>query len=59
MISPDMQVDSARCPHCETMIDGDEVEKLPVGGSKIAPMGMGKSSSDVLYVCPSCHTILG
>ena len=54
-----MQVDSARCPHCETMIDGDEVEKLPVGGSKIAPMGMGKSNSDVLYVCPSCHTILG
>ncbi|MCU4718404.1 hypothetical protein [Halapricum hydrolyticum] len=53
-----MTVDRATCPHCESSISGDELEKLEVSSDRIAPMGAGKRS-DTLYVCPSCNTILG
>ncbi|QSG15079.1 hypothetical protein [Halapricum desulfuricans] len=52
-----MTVDRATCPHCGSLISADELEKLEVDSGGIAPMGAGKSS-DTLYVCPSCNTIL-
>lgn len=54
-----MEVESAKCPHCETLLDGEDIAELEVGDSRIAPMGLGKEAGDTLYVCPSCNTILG
>ena len=54
-----MTVESAKCPHCEYLMQGDELDELEVETTDIAPMGLGKSDPDVLYVCPSCNTILG
>lgn len=54
-----MTVDDAKCPHCGTRVSADSIEELEVDSGGIAPMGMGKKDSDVLYVCPSCEVILG
>lgn len=54
-----MAIDRARCPHCESLISGDDVETLSVDDGRIGPMGTGTSTGEVLYVCPSCNTILG
>ncbi|MEF8881493.1 MAG: hypothetical protein V5A34_03095 [Halapricum sp.] len=53
-----MDVDSAKCPNCGASISGDELDELAVSSGGITPMGAGKSS-DTLYICPSCNTILG
>jgi len=54
-----MAVDKANCPHCGSLISGDEVAELEVDDGGVAPMGVSTSDPDVLYVCPSCNTILG
>jgi len=54
-----MGVDKAKCPHCGSLISGDDVETLSVDDGRIGPMGTGTSTGEVLYVCPSCNTILG
>jgi len=54
-----MEVDKAQCPHCESLISGDDVDTLLVDDGGIAPMGTGTSKGEKLYVCPSCKTILG
>lgn len=54
-----MGVDKANCPHCGSLISGDEIVELSVDDGGIAPMGTGTSRGEVLYVCPSCNTILG
>jgi len=54
-----MALDKAKCPHCESLVAADDLDELEIEDGTIAPMGMGKSDPDVLYVCPSCNTILG
>ena len=54
-----MGVDKAQCPHCESLLSGDDVETLTVEEGGSGPMGTMKTDDEVLYVCPSCNTILG
>lgn len=55
----DMDVEKAKCPHCESLIAAEEISELVVEDGGLAPMGAGKTNDDVLYVCSSCNTILG
>jgi hypothetical protein len=59
LLSVHMAIDRAKCPHCESLISGDDVETLSVDDGRIGPMGTGTSTGEVLHVCPSCNTILG
>lgn len=56
---PSMRVDSANCPHCGTVLSGDDVAELIIENGGIGAMGVRSGKDDVLYVCPSCETILG
>jgi hypothetical protein len=53
-----MQLDEARCPHCDAWISGAELDVLTDDGIPV-PMGAGSKKTDGLRVCPECTTIPG